>query len=135
MTIYIALRRHDSGQAFQQNATQPFFRNQCPHSAAVDSVMDIWLPLSMGCGIVIPTSDDIKDPDRMRSLIAQHRIVFLMIVPSHLQVSLQRLLASASIEPAPAVKFGTACEQLFTHLDRTLCNISSFHIHIDMRHV
>ena len=51
------------------------------------SVMDIWLPLSMGCGIVVAPADDIKDPDTARALIAQHRVVFLMIVPSHFQAS------------------------------------------------
>ena len=49
--------------------------------------MDIWLPLSMGCGIVVAPADDIKDPDTARALVAQHRVVFLMIVPSHFQAS------------------------------------------------
>jgi non-ribosomal peptide synthetase component F len=50
------------------------------------SIMDIWLPLSMGCGIVVAPADDIKDPDIARSLIKQHGVVFLMITPSQFQV-------------------------------------------------
>ena len=50
------------------------------------SIMDIWLPLSMGCGVVVAPSDDIKDPDIARRLIKQHSVVFLMITPSQFQV-------------------------------------------------
>ena len=50
------------------------------------SVMDIWLPLSMGCGIVVAPADDIKDPNIARQLIERHHVVFLMITPSHFQV-------------------------------------------------
>jgi non-ribosomal peptide synthetase component F len=50
------------------------------------SIMDIWLPLSMGCGIVVAPADDIKDPDIARRLIKQHSVVFLMITPSQFQV-------------------------------------------------
>jgi enterobactin synthetase component F len=50
------------------------------------SIMDIWLPLSMGCGIVVAPADDIKDPDIARRLIKQHGVVFLMITPSQFQV-------------------------------------------------
>ena len=50
------------------------------------SVMDVWLPLFMGCGIVVAPADDIKDPDVARRLIKQHRVVFLMITPSQFQV-------------------------------------------------
>ena len=50
------------------------------------SVMDIWLPLSMGCGIVVAPAGDIKDPDIARRLIQQHGVVFLMITPSQFQV-------------------------------------------------
>jgi non-ribosomal peptide synthetase component F len=51
------------------------------------SVMDIWLPLSMGCGIVVAAADDIKDPDIARRLIKLHSVAFLMITPSQFQVS------------------------------------------------
>ena len=50
------------------------------------SVMDIWLPLSMGCGIVVAPADDTKNPNIARQLIEQHHVVFLMITPSHFQV-------------------------------------------------
>ena len=50
------------------------------------SIMDIWLPLSMGCGVVVAPADDIKDPDIARQLIKQHSVVFLMITPSQFQV-------------------------------------------------
>ncbi len=49
--------------------------------------MDIWLPLSMGCGILVAAADDIKDPDTARQLIARHSVAFLMITPSQFQVS------------------------------------------------
>lgn len=50
------------------------------------SVMDIWLPLSMGGTIVIPTAEQLQDPEAMRGVIRTHSVVFLMIVPSHFQV-------------------------------------------------
>ena len=50
------------------------------------SIMDIWLPLSMGCGIVVAPADGIKDPDIARHLIKRHGVVFLMITPSQFQV-------------------------------------------------
>ena len=65
------------------------------------SIMDIWLPLSMGCGIVVAPADEIKDPDIARSLIKQHRVVFLMITPSQFQVWLfQRGTNSGSEHPS-----------------------------------
>ena len=50
------------------------------------SIMDIYLPLSMGCGIVVAPADDIKDPDIVRQLTQQHSVAFLMITPSQFQV-------------------------------------------------
>ena len=50
------------------------------------SVMDIWLPLSMGCGIVVAPADDIRDPNLARQLIAQHSVSFVMMTPSQFQV-------------------------------------------------
>jgi non-ribosomal peptide synthetase component F len=50
------------------------------------SIMDIYLPLSMGCGIVVAPADDIKDPDIARQLIQQHSVAFLMMTPSQFQV-------------------------------------------------
>ncbi len=55
------------------------------------SAMDIWLPLSMGCGILVAPADDIKDPNIARQLIEQHDVVFLVMTPSHFQVCLQRV--------------------------------------------
>jgi hypothetical protein len=51
------------------------------------SVMDIWWPLSMGGTIVIPTAEQLQDPEAMRGIIRRHSVVFLMIVPSHFQAS------------------------------------------------
>ena len=50
------------------------------------SIFDIWLPLSMGCGIVIAPADDIKDPDIARRLIKQHSVALLFLTTSQLQV-------------------------------------------------
>ena len=50
------------------------------------SIIDIFLPLSMGCGIVVAPADDIKDPDIARRLIEQHSVAFLIITPSQFQV-------------------------------------------------
>ena len=52
------------------------------------SMMDIWLPLTMGCGLVVAPSNDLKDPDTARALIKQHGVGFLCVVPSHFQVNL-----------------------------------------------
>ena len=51
-------------------------------------MMDIWLPLTMGCGLVVAPSNDLKDPDTARALIKQHGVGFLCVVPSHFQVNL-----------------------------------------------
>ena len=50
------------------------------------SIIDIYLPLSMGCGIVVAPADDVKDPDVARRLIEQHSVAFLIITPSQFQV-------------------------------------------------
>jgi non-ribosomal peptide synthetase component F len=66
----------DAGAMFFQ--TMPFIFD--------GSIMDIHLPLSMGCGIVVAPADDIRDPDIARRLIKEHSVAFLIITPSQFQV-------------------------------------------------
>jgi AMP-binding enzyme len=61
------------------------------------SIMDIFLPWSMGCGIVVAPANDIKDPDIARQLIQQHSVAFLMITPSQFQVWICQSHKSAEV--------------------------------------
>ena len=50
------------------------------------SACDVWHPLTVGCGIVIASAEEMKDASRVCQLIAEHNIVYYVAVPSQLQV-------------------------------------------------
>jgi non-ribosomal peptide synthetase component F len=50
------------------------------------AVLDIWLPLAMGCAVVIAPSEQMKDVEAVRNLIATHGITCMTTVPSLYQV-------------------------------------------------
>ncbi len=50
------------------------------------SVLDLWLPLAMGCATVIAPAEQMKDVDVVRGLIARHRVACMTTVPSMFQV-------------------------------------------------
>ncbi len=50
------------------------------------SVLDLWLPLTMGCAAVFAPAEDMKNPVAVRDLLQQHSIASIMMVPSMFQV-------------------------------------------------
>ena len=52
------------------------------------SALDIWLPLSRGCSIVILPGDAGKDPANVCQAISDYSIVAFTTVPAQLQVGL-----------------------------------------------
>ena len=52
----------------------------------VRTVLDIWLPLAMGCATVIAPAEQMKDVDAVRGLIARHGVACMTTVPSMFQV-------------------------------------------------
>ena len=52
----------------------------------VRTVLDIWLPLAMGCATVIAPAEQMKDVEAVRGLIARHGVTCMTTVPSMFQV-------------------------------------------------
>lgn len=51
------------------------------------AVLDIWLPMAMGCATVIAPSEQMKDVEAVRNLISRHSVTCMTTVPSMFQVS------------------------------------------------
>lgn len=76
------------------------------------SALDIWLPLSRGCGIVIVTGDDARDPAYICRTISEHKVVAFTTVPSQLQVgraSAGCCSCSPAVYPYCAVTLPSRC--------------------------
>ena len=50
------------------------------------TVLDIWLPMAMGCATVIAPAERMKDVEAVRGLIARHGVTCMTTVPSMFQV-------------------------------------------------
>ncbi len=56
----------------------------------VDSVWDIFQPLTRGCGLVILSAEEVCDPEIFVRRLAEERVTRVSLVPSHLAVLLER---------------------------------------------
>jgi acyl-CoA synthetase (AMP-forming)/AMP-acid ligase II len=51
------------------------------------TVLDFWTPLALGCAIVVAPAEEMKDVERVATLVQQHQIASISMVPSMCQVS------------------------------------------------
>lgn len=50
------------------------------------AVLDIWLPLAIGCATVVAPAEQMKDVEAVRNLIFSHHVTCMTTVPSMFQV-------------------------------------------------
>ena len=69
-----------SQQRFRLDTTDRVLQLAPPHFDT--SVWEIFWPLTAGAAVVLPGSDDLRDPARLAALIRRHRVTTVTFVPS-----------------------------------------------------